>query len=427
MKRKSLSNRRKTGKGRIAAVLALAVLLGAAPAIKTDAYPEGPYTVTLNAPSDEAYADLVNADVIVDVYKVASAVPQEGTDAYTLSFEDAFKSTEQYYIDNIQKPSEPGGAGVESTSVDTFAQTLEGIALDPNKPVSHGNATVSTAGDKFSAEVNIGKGEAGMYLLIPHGNMADYIYVSEDAQSTYKATIANGTAKQYIFAPILVTVPNRGLTDLGTGVIDASEFEYSIEAGNTANRNEWDANEIAIDLKIGWKDLLTKFQINKNLVKYETMSNRTDPAVFVFRIDAVDKKGKNVFSDVRSISLTAATGEAGSEPITIDNVPVGATVTVSEDYPGADYKCIGATITGTTGNVDSNYVVTFTSIPAPAEEEEDGALVLVTFKNDYTDTWKDSGSVTNKFTREKNEDDGEISWKWTPENTHKTTEEATEK
>lgn len=420
MKRKSLSNRRKTGKGRIAAVLALAVLLGAAPAIKTDAYPEGPYKITLNAPGDEAYADLVNADVIVDVYKVASAVPQDGTDAYTLSFEDAFKSTEQDYIDKIQKPSEPGGTGVDSASVDAFAQTLEGIALDPTKPVSHGSATVSTAGGTFSAEVTIDKGEAGMYLLIPHGNMADYIYVSEDPQSTYKATIANGTAKQYIFAPILVTVPNRGLTtDFGTGTIDASEFTYPIEVGNTANREAWDESEVDIDLKIGWKDLLTRFQINKDLVNYETMSNRTDPAVFVFRIDAVDNKGNNVFSDVRSISLTEATT---SDPITIDNVPVGATVTVSEDYPGADYKCIGAAITGTTGNVDSNNVVTFTSIPAPAEDEEDGALVLVTFKNDYTDTWKDSGSVTNKFTREKNEGDGLISWKWTPENTHKTAE-----
>ncbi|MBQ9321842.1 MAG: hypothetical protein IJ239_05765, partial [Eubacterium sp.] len=73
MKLKRLTGKRKTGKGRIAAVLALAVLLGAAPAIKTDAYPAGPYTVTLKAPESEEYADLVNAKVTVDVYEVARA------------------------------------------------------------------------------------------------------------------------------------------------------------------------------------------------------------------------------------------------------------------------------------------------------------------------------------------------------------------
>ena len=425
MKLKSLTGKRKTGKGRIAAVLALAVLLGAAPAIKTDAYPAGPYTVTLNAPSDEAYADLVNANVTVDVYKVASAVAQDGTDAYTLSFEEAFKSAEADYISNIQEPSEPDGEGVKSADVDAFAQKLEGIALDGS--VSHGNAVIGT-GDTFSATVTIADGEAGMYLLIPHG-ADDYIYESEDKDSTYKATTANGDSKQYIFAPILITVPNRQQSSLGTGYIDSSvfgeDFNYPIEAGNTANRDDWDfegdEKKVEITLKIGWKDLDTKFQIDKNLVTYETAANRTDPATFVFRIDAVDKKGALAFSDVRSITLSS---DGTSEPIEIDKVPVGSTVTVTEVYFGGDYKYDDVSISGTTGTpVDQG--IQFEAVPVVKTEDGGEQMVLVSFKNTYNDTWKDSGSVTNKFTRAANEDDGQISWVWEADNSHPTAEAKT--
>ena len=94
--------------------------------------------------------------------------------------------------------------------------------------------------------------------------------------------------------------------------------------------------------------------------------------------------GQNVYSNVVTISFT----EAGQKSVVIEDLPVGAEVTVKEVYTGAVYTVVTA---------DTQTAV----IPA-------NDVVSVAFTNGYDNTDRDGGVVINQF--DYNADSG---WGWT--------------
>lgn len=147
---------------------------------------------------------------------------------------------------------------------------------------------------------------------------------------------------------------------------------------NTANPGDW-LYDVSVTLKPERDVRYGDLEIVKTLQSYET----DDPATFVFQVEAV-LNGQNVYSNVVTISFT----EAGQKSVVIEDLPVGAEVTVKEVYTGAVYTVVTA---------DTQTAV----IPA-------NDVVSVAFTNGYDNTDRDGGVVINQF--DYNADSG---WGWT--------------
>lgn len=407
MKLKRENNRRKTGKGRIAAVLVLAVLLGAAPAIKTQAVDlTSDYTVNVSGDTT-SYTGLGDAKVVLDVYKVADANPIDGQDAYTFGFKAPFTTTDvKSALDDLQKASESGGTGVTAEQIDSFAQLLAGIALDPDNASAVSPETVTEWTDNSGIVTASFTEKGGLYLIIPHGSdLTNYVLTaSESKDPKYVATIAKGKTKQYVFAPILVPIPNRGLQLFKQEMTIAGEDEwtYQVGAGNTAaSAGVWDdpASPINLTLKVGEKEMYGSFELVKELERLETVTfkDRADTATFVFSIEG-KLNGEVVYSNVESMVFDAS----GSQSKVVNHIPVGAEVTVTEVYKGGNYKIKDGTsdsVTVTIVQPDTGDEATDATI----REENDQ---IASFVNDYERNWKGGGSVRNHF----DSDDEGIHW-----------------
>lgn len=80
-----------------------------------------------------------------------------------------------------------------------------------------------------------------------------------------------------------------------------------------------------------------KLTINKTLSNYnETLGLTTS----VFEIVGKDAQGNVVYTNVASITHNGA----GTESVTIENIPAGITVTVTEVYAGASYEIDGENV-----------------------------------------------------------------------------------
>lgn len=126
---------------------------------------------------------------------------------------------------------------------------------------------------------------------------------------------------QYDFTPYLISLPNN--------------YYYS-----TAD-DTW-VYDLTGDNAIGLKPERTDRYGNLVIDKVLDVYNATNPGgTFVFQIEAsktdVDtEEVKVVYSDVVSMTFESA----GTDSITIEDIPAGAEVTVTEVYSGASYKLV---------------------------------------------------------------------------------------
>ena len=100
----------------------------------------------------------------------------------------------------------------------------------------------------------------------------------------------------------------------------------------------WDGSDnydVAAALKLTAEKALTKIKITKQLTDYSALQG---PASFVFKVEAVNAGGENVFSNVYAMTFTGA----AAQELVIENIPVDSTVTVTEVYSGASYTPDGS-------------------------------------------------------------------------------------
>lgn len=226
-----------------------------------------------------------------------------------------------------------------------------------------GGVPTVVAAPAFEPVENLG---SGLYLAIARGKgIEDYIVTTENEDGKQMlATVAYSDEHIYTMLPALVSLPGKEAGEDGSQETSGSgEWLYHMETA----------------LKLEQSPRYGSLEIVKRLASYETK----DPATFVFEVEAV-LKDKVVYSDVVSLSFT----EPGEKKVLLEKLPVGAQVTVTEVYSGAVYK--------PTSSAEQTVVI---------EAEK---AVWTVFDNDYNETNKGGGSVTNRF--DYSPDSG---WGWT--------------
>ena len=186
----------------------------------------------------------------------------------------------------------------------------------------------------------------------------------------------------YSFAPSLVAVPGNNY--------------YSYDADGTAQPSgaddSWVYDNLVAYLKPEFLELYGNLEIVKTLDTFNTSLNETS---FVFEVQAykdysdVDEftGEKLVYSNVVSLDFDGAS--ASGKKLTIEGIPAGAVVTVTEVYSGATYYA-------SAGETAQTTIV------------KDGT-VSVDFANGYDDTLTGNGTaVINEFSYT----DGD--WNWSP-------------
>ena len=276
---------------------------------------------------EEMAADLAGADIVVDLYKVADW-KVEGT-LY------GFTPVEPFDLNISQDITNEGWAELAQEA----AKTVLTPPKEPDKSADSGD------------EVTL---KPGVYLLVAHKRGdTDFVKTIKDKEGNSRIVtqVKTGTSV-YTFNPELVALPSKRPGESGI---------------NTANPGEW-LYDLEVNLKPERDDLKGKLEIIKTLKTYETSA----PATFVFQIDW-EENGEH-----RSVVQTITFTEPGQRSLKVENLPVGAEVTVKEVYSGATYVLI----------TDPEQTVTI-----KADE-----IAQVSFENDYDETHNNGGAITNKFT-----------------------------
>lgn len=193
-------------------------------------------------------------------------------------------------------------------------------------------------------------------------DMGMYLVVAGEVQSAYYT---------YSFTPYLLAVPNNYYYDNGS-----DDWIYDITSGLKPEQTE------------RYGDLV----INKTLSSYNATIG---DASFVFQVEAKGLNGDTVYSDVVSLVFDAA----GTKSVTIENIPAGAQVTVTEVYSGASYS-----LTADTAQTQQVQIVA---------DGEEGAPVSVSFENEYNESLNGGSSVENHFNYTEPADPADTgTWSW---------------
>lgn len=329
------------------------------------------------------YEDLADADVVIDLYKVADAAAVPEYDTYTFRLTGAYAGLDS---------AEVLGDMTKITNEDYQAIAQEAAALTlASEGISVAKAVDGQPAGSPITETRDGKLASGLYLLIARGadltDKADYLkHIAAEADGktgTKLATIANSDEYTYTFEPQLVALPS-------CIVLDAD----GTAPGNQTSNNEvpWQY-DLAVTLKPEQTLRFGVLEIVKNLEAYEA----DEAASFVFRVDAYqdDSKTKLLYSGVHPVTFSGA----GVQSIRVENlIPAGAYVEVSEDYPGPDYRLQGSALQTAV-------------IPAP----DNGDYASVTYTNAYQGSTTYGGAITNHFEYHAGggEAGGEAGWNWT--------------
>ena len=304
-------------------------------------------SLTIN-PTLEGMED---ADVVIDLYKVADAVVTEGYDSY------AFQVAEPYtdLRNSLENLSE-----ITKSDYENLAQQAAKIALNKENPAEK---TVNG----IAVNEQISDLSCGLYLMIARGrDLEDYI---EETEEHLLVTKAYSAKDAYTFSPVLIALPSKEADE--NGVV------------STSNPGNW-LYRLMVNLKATKSNRFGSLKIVKTLLTYETKT----PATFVFQVDAYedDSRLKCIYSDVITMTFT----DAGQQSLVIaDKIPVGAYVEVTEVYSGAVYT-----------------LVTDKTQTAVISADD---MASVSFTNDYDRTNGGGGAITNHFD---NNADG-TGWNWT--------------
>lgn len=295
-------------------------------------------------------SELLNDGVTVQVnlYKVAS-VDESGNYTATGAFTGLDLSS------------------VSANNLDTAAATWAARAKEAQGKLtdSKGNPVVDPT---ETVELQKGRGykdnlKTGLYLV-----------------DTPKVITTNYT---YTFTPYLVSLPTNNYYS-GDGASDDWIYNLTKEYNSAVG--------LKPEQHVRYGDLV----INKELINHNATFG--DKATFVFQIDitTLDKK-----TETRIEELTF--DAAGSHSVTIEKIPAGSHVTVTEVYSGASYELASAESqkTDIIANPEKNSEVEFRPAEVSFTNKHDGRTnggygVKNNFKLDETNQYQYTGSAATK-------------------------------
>ncbi len=321
-----------TGAVSAALIAALAAPAAALGEIELDT----PGGVTLNVTESELREDLAETAAVVFVYKVAD-VDESGT--FTLTDRFAALADDPQWNDGHLGGNTRLQDLQESALALLLAETPEAPAeADEESEAALPEPDVQVETALTGGEVPLDS--LGLYLLAPQG-------VETEEWS-------------YTFNPILLAVPSADQ--------ESGEWMY----------------ECAVSMKAERESRLTGIVIQKTLQNYNATLG---PTTFLFEVRA-EKDGELVYSNVAALTMSGP----GTQSVTVEGIPAGAHVTVTEVYSGASYSPVGGQVS-----------VEVEDLPLPEDGQE---YARVPFTNDYNNRRVPDSAVTNTFVY-----DG-TGWQW---------------
>lgn len=299
-------------------------------------YLKKPCSVTVQTGNKEYEEDMEEAQVVLELYKVADAVAVQGNAGYVYELTEAYKG--------LTVKENP-----EREDWMALAEEAAKRTLDPEE-----NRTPTAPDVQGNPGERIETG-SGLYLLVARGSdLETYTDVIQTEDGEKLVTVAKSPRYTYLFEPQLLSLP---VGDPENGA-----------AMNTVSSGNW-VYDTAVALKTERVPRYGSLEIVKTLQSYETK----EPAMFVFQIEAV-LDGETVYSDVESLIFE----EAGRQKIRLENqFPAGAQVTVTEVYSGAVYHL----------ETEESQTVEIVADSAGLAE----------FINDYEEEQKGGHGVVNQF------------------------------
>ncbi len=369
------------------------------------------YDPTLEFGNDLWY----QAQIKLDLYKVADAVASPLYDTYGYAVNDPYKN-----VGIPEDISDTNDYTAEDWRELSQKVAMVALGLAEGSTGEMGTEEGETEEAQWPLEISLqDEGfqdlEAGLYLLLPRGLVdtgaiegeederpvlgEDYMFIDEDGDGTEEKLVMIAYSKRYIytFEPQLISMPNRETEDLTTEM-------------NTADTTPWIYN-VHLELKMSREYRYGNLQIIKELLEHDTLDRDsasgwiTDPATFVFEIDAVlyaqDANGED---DTQAAPLWSRTynkavhfTEAGlDDSILIEHIPAGAHITVTEVYSGAKYELDAEG--SKTGVIDADDTIS------------------VSFANRYNRSKKNGYGITNHFEYQHSGTEGSGSWEFTGSN-----------
>lgn len=181
----------------------------------------------------------------------------------------------------------------------TNAATWEDLAKDAVEKL--GNVKPTKTGKIANGNpAVIGSLGVGMYLIVP------------------QETFNSDSTRKYVFTPYLTALPSSDYTQTGAG---SDDWQY----------------DRTIYLKGEAQPQFGKLTINKTLQNYNATLGLTTS---VFEIVGKDAQDNVVYTNVASVTHDGA----GEQSVTLENIPAGITVTVTEVYAGASYEIDGENV-----------------------------------------------------------------------------------
>lgn len=281
--------------------------------------------------ADASAADFTGMNIPVKLYKVAD-----------VNTSGVFQSTETFKDINYNVSMD---ANTNAATWEALAEkTMEKLNASQEKPFVEAEIT-------GGADAVIEGLDTGMYLVAP--------------QDTLNADFS----MKYVFTPYLTALPSSEYTLTGAG---SDEWIY----------------DRTINLKGEAEPQFGKLTIYKTLANYNATLGKT---TCVFLIEGKDAQGNIPYSDVVSITLNGPE----TQSVTVENLPAGLNITVTEIYSGASYEIVGENVKNTT-------IVSDAGVDAGRDQAS------VSFSNQYDGGNRGGYGVTNAFTVS---EDGE--WEWT--------------
>ena len=356
----------------------------------------GSITVKLPANPPAGLSD--NTDNLqIDVYQIATGQKDPNYSSYNFTFTDAFK------VDGFDLN------GIDLENVDEW-KTLANQLAEKVKEGT-GSPVQVTLNQKLSVQY-------GIYLILAHDKRITdkneyFAVMSEDAgavtgtagtsedtsetsgtesdteQETTQntetlCTILKTNANVYYFKPVLVAVPST-----------RADANLTPDEPMKTWEGTWQ-NDINVYLKPEGFPLYGSLVINKVVQELNDRSignNPITPVTAVFRItgwkSSEKKADEKVYSNVASITIPTGS------PVTVDHIPVGTYVEVTEEYTGAGYTRVFA---------EGEKEILTAVIPGP---DESPAEATFTFKDTYDDELKKGYGIMNTFTKTE-----PANWSW---------------
>ena len=340
--------------------------------------------------------ELPDANVEIDLYRVADAIPVPGYDTYEWQVNEPFASRGITIDKNIDNAGWRELA-IKAADIVLGEAPEDKTEWDPSDSINNPNLDeIKEMGHAPDTEIELPA--PGLYLILAHGSDIDEYAATDtgtapaagstgNTAATAGGTVTIARSKHYLFkfSPELISIPARSMD--------------SIQPSNTADREGWYYDAAAV-LKPSQSPRLGNLKIEKDLLDYAQREKTTDgktrlikdPATVVFDVSVYSseeeydpaKPGENrIYHNNVSVVFDAY----GKKSVLIENLPAYSYAVVKEVYAGQAYTIDDTVRTET---ILANETVT------------------IPFEDEYDDTHGGGGSVTNKFTYKA----GQSKWGW---------------